>query len=196
MARSGRSKYAILGMLCFGEKSGYDLKQEFERRMSGFWAESLGQIYPTLHRLEAEGLVTKRSAPQDTGRDRVLYRVTAAGKRVLKDWLGETPHREQVRHELLLKLFFGEQTGVETALEHLAHYEAIQRQLRSLYRGFDEEIESENVSDEAKTFWRVTLLSGKYVNDARLRWCRDAREMLEELEERRARSRRRGRSST
>ena len=182
MARRNRSTFAILGMLCFGEKSGYDLKLEFERRMSGFWAESLGQIYPTLHRLREDGLVSQRKEAQDGKRDRVLYRVTKKGRRVLREWLAEPPEREQVRHELLLKLFFGEETGVERALEHLARYEAIQRHLKQAYAGFDHEIESEDVSDEAKAFWRITLLSGKYVNEARLRWCRDARRMLEELE--------------
>ena len=54
MARENRTRFAILGMLMSGPKSGYDLKQDFEQRISPFWSESLGQIYPALHRMDEE----------------------------------------------------------------------------------------------------------------------------------------------
>ena len=57
MARISRTRFAVLGSLTLGDRSGYDLKREIERRMSAFWAESVGQIYPTLKHLQNEGLV-------------------------------------------------------------------------------------------------------------------------------------------
>ncbi len=57
---------ALLGMLTMGATSGYELKQRIERSIGNFWSESYGQIYPTLKRLEREGLV--EAAPVSQGR--------------------------------------------------------------------------------------------------------------------------------
>jgi DNA-binding PadR family transcriptional regulator len=43
---------------------------------------SPGTLYPTLHRLEADGLLTSRQQVVD-GRTRRMYRATAAGKEAL-----------------------------------------------------------------------------------------------------------------
>jgi DNA-binding PadR family transcriptional regulator len=45
---------------------------------------SPGTLYPTLHRLEADGLLSSKQRVVD-GRARRVYRVTAAGKRALRE---------------------------------------------------------------------------------------------------------------
>ncbi len=45
---------------------------------------SPGTLYPTLHRLEADGLLASKQRVID-GRTRRMYRATAAGKRALAD---------------------------------------------------------------------------------------------------------------
>lgn len=45
---------------------------------------SPGTLYPTLHRMEAEGLLTSRQATVD-GRNRRLYALTAQGRVVLAE---------------------------------------------------------------------------------------------------------------
>jgi DNA-binding PadR family transcriptional regulator len=65
-----------------------------EREIHGAWMTkelarhgydiSPGTLYPTLHRLEAEGLLTSEHRLVD-GRGRRVYRVTAAGKRALRE---------------------------------------------------------------------------------------------------------------
>jgi DNA-binding PadR family transcriptional regulator len=44
---------------------------------------SPGTLYPTLHRLEDEGLLTSRRVVED-GHSRRAYRITAAGRRALR----------------------------------------------------------------------------------------------------------------
>lgn len=46
------------------------------------YAISPGTLYPTLHRMEGDGLLTSRQRVVD-GRTRRVYRATAAGKRAL-----------------------------------------------------------------------------------------------------------------
>ena len=63
-----------------------------EREVDGAWMSaelarhghriSPGTLYPTLHRLEADGLLESRSTVAD-GRHRRAYRATAAGHRAL-----------------------------------------------------------------------------------------------------------------
>ncbi|CAA0131697.1 Uncharacterised protein [Mycolicibacterium vanbaalenii] len=45
---------------------------------------SPGTLYPTLHRLEAEGLLSSKQRVVD-GRARRVYRVTQAGRRALRE---------------------------------------------------------------------------------------------------------------
>nr|MDZ7883440.1 PadR family transcriptional regulator [Mycobacterium sp.] len=45
---------------------------------------SPGTLYPTLHRLEADGLLTSKQRVVD-GRARRVYRITQAGKRSLRE---------------------------------------------------------------------------------------------------------------
>lgn len=178
MARPNRTRFAVLGMLAMGERSGYDLKKDFEHRMSHFWAESVGQIYPTLKRLHSEGLISARGDAGTGRRQRTLYRLTAKGRRALHGWLREPPEREQVRNEILLKLYFGPELGAEAALAHLARFEAAQRAFLEMLEHFEEEIVATADNDEQELFWKITLDSGRHVVRARIDWCRESREKL------------------
>lgn len=171
-----------MGALSLGEKSGYDLKKDFEHRMGHFWAESLGQIYPTLHRLHREKLVVVRRGGAEGRPERKLYRLTAAGRKALKSWLLEEPERESVRNELLLKLFFGPEMGTETALRHL---ESLQERLlrrQRVFGGMTQEIESLPVSQEQRAYWHLTLDAGQELCEARLRWCRKSLDRLRKMQ--------------
>ena len=45
------SRYAVLGMLSMGLKTGYAMKKHVEGNLGHFWSESYGQIYPVLRQL-------------------------------------------------------------------------------------------------------------------------------------------------
>lgn len=54
------------------------------RELAGHGYEiSPGTLYPTLHRLESEGLLTSRSAVEE-GRSRRVYKITPEGRKVLR----------------------------------------------------------------------------------------------------------------
>ncbi len=97
--------HVILGMLQGGPKSGYEIKSIVDGSTRFFWAASYGQIYPELKRIEKAGLVEGTPAPRE-GRKRTVYRITAAGRKELRDWLRKPPEVFETRDEGLLKLFF------------------------------------------------------------------------------------------
>ena len=93
---------ALLGMLSLCPMSGYELRKLIGESIGNFWAESYGQIYPTLKRLEKAELV--RSAEGERAGSKV-YSLTEAGSARLREWLGVAPKRQVPRSDLLLKLF-------------------------------------------------------------------------------------------
>ena len=46
-----KTRYVLLGLLQEEELSGYEMKKIIDIRMSFFWQESFGQIYPELSKM-------------------------------------------------------------------------------------------------------------------------------------------------
>ena len=185
MARSQRrgslptTSYAILGLLTFGEMSGYDLKHLADQSIGYFfWSPARSQIYGELRRLAALGYVTELEVRQERRPDKRIYRLTPQGKQALGEWL-ELPEVEpdMFKSTFLLKLFFGSLTLPETIVaqveerrrqieERLAEYAAIEGTIRD---------------QEEYAFPYLILRSGMAADRAYLRWVQ---EVLEQLRER------------
>jgi DNA-binding PadR family transcriptional regulator len=102
-------KYAILGLLARKPAHGYELKKSFEGIAGPHWALNVGQVYTTLSRLEAEGLVEPEEGPRAGTRDRQTYCVTPEGLDALGEWVREPVGRTPpVRDELQVKLLFAD----------------------------------------------------------------------------------------
>lgn len=95
----------LLGMLAT-PASGYDLKQRFEQRERHYWSANLAQIYPTLNRMEREGLLESTQQPSDKGPPRKVYRRTTKGTETLMDWLRGGPEVQTDRLSWLAQVGF------------------------------------------------------------------------------------------
>ena len=62
-----------------GPSHGYRIAQGIKDRSEGVLQFKEGTLYPALHKLEAEGLVTSKEAIEN-GRPRRYYEITKAGK--------------------------------------------------------------------------------------------------------------------
>jgi DNA-binding PadR family transcriptional regulator len=104
--------HAVLALLAEGTSYGYELKARFEESVGPQWGElNIGHLYQVLDRLERDQLVKKRVVPQRDRPDRVVYRLTPAGRGELDRWL-ETPFvRRAYRDDLFLKLFAASRLG-------------------------------------------------------------------------------------
>jgi DNA-binding PadR family transcriptional regulator len=113
------TSYVVLGMLCHGPATSYDLKQRIAYTIGNFWAFAHSQIYDEPVRLVADGLITE--TVEESGRRKRTYAITPAGREALAGWLAAPTHEQtEVRDLGLLKLFFAT-FGERSDLLRLAH---------------------------------------------------------------------------
>lgn len=119
--------YVVLGMVRLGARTGYEIKQEVDRSIRFFWTISQAQIYPSLERLEGDGLITGRDEPAGRRRRRV-FEITDAGRTALRAWLANDQAIPfELRDVGLLKLFFADASQATEAGDLL---QAIRRRSR------------------------------------------------------------------
>lgn len=86
----GRLELLVLAVLKSTPAHGYGVIKELRRRSEGTFDLPEGSVYPTLHRLEREGLLISRWSSEARRRRRV-YRLTRKGRAALererKEWL-------------------------------------------------------------------------------------------------------------
>jgi DNA-binding PadR family transcriptional regulator len=75
----------VLGILQGGESYGYAIVQRVKELSDGEVEWTEGMLYPLLHRLEAEDLITARWGESETGRKRKYYSVTPLAAPVMED---------------------------------------------------------------------------------------------------------------
>jgi DNA-binding PadR family transcriptional regulator len=118
------TSYALLGLLTFGDElTGYELKQRADRTLRFYWvAPAMSQIYSELGRLTERGLVEPTTRDGE-GRRTTSYRITAAGRAALRDWMAESPVGFPVlKHTVLLRLLIGHATEPERITKMLEGY--------------------------------------------------------------------------
>jgi PadR family transcriptional regulator, regulatory protein AphA len=164
--------YVILGTLGWRPMSGYEIKSIVDKSTRFFWAASYGQIYPELRRLANAGLIEGKASPQG-GRRRNVYRLTPGGRKELRAWLNADPEAFELRDEGLLKLFFADATGGESATGTLeakrrAHERTVER------------LEGIEQTGKPEGFAYLVLRYGIELNQWIAKWCERTRHALED----------------
>ena len=78
---------AVLGVIAVkGPCTPYVVRKEFQQSPTPFWSSSKSTIYPLIERLNKQKLVEVTSSAKN-GRGGKLYKLTAKGDKVLRDWL-------------------------------------------------------------------------------------------------------------
>jgi DNA-binding PadR family transcriptional regulator len=165
---------AVLGLLADGERSGYDLRRCIEGSVGYFWAPARSQIYAVLPRLVGSGLARRRHVRQETRPDKQLYRITAAGRAALADWLDRPVEPEPGHSVLLLKLFFGEYGDPEAMLEHVRGRRRDAEKLKAELLA----IEARTPKTDEDRYPALTRRYGLEYADALIRWARWAEAQL------------------
>ncbi len=168
-------------MLSLRPMSGYELRQTIEGSIGNFWSESYGQIYPTLKKLQMEGLVSVAEGDRAGSK---VYSLTHAGRARLLEWLTVMPRPQVERNELLLKLFFGNLQPVEQVREQIAERRRVEVADLVRYEAIEHGISRDHARNPALPFWLMTVRYGKAQTKALIGWCDETLALLQEMAER------------
>lgn len=171
MSTLNATSYTILGELCVQpDLSGYDIRKGIQQSIGYFWAESYGQIYPSLKRLAGEGLIAPSKANSGGRKGRQTYVITDAGRTALRRWLALPFHNEPPRNEFLLKLFFAGESSPDAAIAHVQDLNERNRRSLVTIKAIEESIAQEQPSNPHLPYWMLTLSLGKAMTSAALEW--------------------------
>jgi PadR family transcriptional regulator, regulatory protein PadR len=82
--KKGSAEMLVLAMLEDRQRHGYEIAKLIETRSGGAISFQAASLYPILYRLEKRGLIEGRWVEKPGERRRRFYRLTAAGRDVLK----------------------------------------------------------------------------------------------------------------
>ncbi|HEX2138364.1 MAG TPA: PadR family transcriptional regulator [Woeseiaceae bacterium] len=171
--------HILLGMLR-EPHSGYDLKQAFSSSLQHFWHAELSQIYPTLKRLENDGLVTSRIGETRAGPQRREYRRTERGRRQLLEWLRSGPVTGTERTGYLAQVFFFAELDDDDQVlkylgelrDHMAEWLAVLESADAMWRDAHPQY-PDGLPDE-DFYPQMTLALGVRKVRANLEWCEES----------------------
>lgn len=81
----GSTNLLLLSLLSEGERYGYEIIKELENRSDRTFQFKEGTLYPVLHKMENNGLVTSYKAKGENGKERKYYKITSKGQKQLAE---------------------------------------------------------------------------------------------------------------
>ena len=113
------TSFAMLGMLAIRPWSTYELAKHVDRSLRPLWPRARSNLFNEPKKLVAHGMATA-SDDMVGRRPRTVYRITPAGRRALRRWLGSPGEGPALEFEQLLKVFFADHGTRTDALRAVA----------------------------------------------------------------------------
>jgi DNA-binding PadR family transcriptional regulator len=128
--------HAVLALLSAKPAHGYELKTSFEEAVGDQWGGlNIGHLYQILDRLSRDGLIESERQPQQIKPDRLIHRLTPAGRAELDRWLSEPATATRgYRDDFFLKIMAAVRSGDPATLTAVLSRQRahLLRQLHSL----------------------------------------------------------------
>jgi DNA-binding PadR family transcriptional regulator len=112
-------RYALLGVLDARPMTGYELARFFDASTAWVWSAPHSNIYPTLRRMDADGLLEAETDIKGEKLERTTYSITDDGRRALREWVVSDPG-PPTRDPLILRLVFADIVDPEELTKMLA----------------------------------------------------------------------------
>lgn len=177
--KDSTSYYVILGLLSFGECSGYEIKKKIENEIGYFYKVSNGQIYPVLKKLLQQNNASYRVEKSDGKPYRKVYSITEQGYAALKEWLDKTdyPH-----NEFLLRLYFGSIRPISRNIEMIKDFMAAKEKHLETYNNIQKYFNLDTIDKLQHYYSYFTLRYGHLMAKAYIDWCNEVVDTLQELD--------------
>lgn len=175
-----KTRYVLLGLLQEEELSGYEMKRAIDIRMSFFWQESFGQIYPELNKMLEEGLIeqSKAEAAEKAKREKIKYKITPKGEAEFKNWMEAENEKDTIRSEFLLKMFLSTNRNKEEMKNHITRFKEQSEQKLAMFGLFEAELKQ--IEEMHGNHRQILLVLSLGIRQAKLYidWCMEALEAL------------------
>ena len=159
-------RHTLLGLLAQQPRYGYELRAAFTALAGGRenWEVTPAQIYTTLGRMHASGLIREDNADGSSS-DRRCYTITDAGMKELRNWFAEDERSQPQQDGFYLKLMLSRDLPfIETS--HL-----LQVQRAGLYRDLHRVTRAREDLDPHSDMARILLMDKAIMHlEADLRW--------------------------
>lgn len=138
-------RHLILGLLTQQPMSGYDVKHHLKGLSWLIGTPSPGSLYPALHALLEDDLVTVSVVFRENRPPRKIYAVTEAGKRVLQQWIDQPVTPSAPLKAFTMRLLLASNFSDAGLVAHLrqrreqvaAHQTALGREVEEMGGGRD-----------------------------------------------------------
>jgi DNA-binding PadR family transcriptional regulator len=168
-----KAQRLILGLLARQPMSGYDIKRLLENLEWLVSSPSFGSLYPALHAMSDQGLLTMDVVRNGNGPSRKVYRITDAGRRVLREWIAQPEKRGLSLKAFLTKLVLADNlSGAELVSCLQRRRSQVSAYCDGLDRGGRENGEATDLG------WRLARDYSQALADAELAWLERALERL------------------
>lgn len=185
VAKKTTLEYVILGLLNHVPLSGYDLKKQFDNRVSYFWSEvSLSKIYPTLKKLEKRKCVSMTEVQSTNRPIKKIYSITDTGKEELIEWISVPIKISQTKHglsfiqELLVKLYFSNLIPKKDTLTTVEEFKKWSLNTCQILSQYEDRLREVLEQDEDHRYYLLTVLLGKAIYEGVIKWSSEAYELL------------------
>ncbi len=174
-------RHGILGLLNYGDMSGYQIMAVFRDSLNYFWTAQTSQIYRELQTLEERGYVTHTVVKGGSRPDSKLFSITDEGKCELLKWLG-TENCFDSRSRLLMLTFF---RGELSTAENIRFFRSIKESALKFGSGMNMPEGSADLYSKAidmperSIYWKMTVEYGKMYTKMLCDWCDSCIKMLE-----------------
>lgn len=177
-------KHGILGLLNYGDMTGYEIKTVFEDSLSHFWQAQTSQIYRELQSLEKNGWIKSTHVKQDGKPDKNVLSITKDGRDELKKWLLDDSKSDPIRSPMLMKVFFRGECGLDENIEYfksLPQKECVFPDAGELVSNKSNEYVN-NIDDPLKAlYWKFTIDFGVMYEKMIKEWCAKCVDELEAI---------------
>ena len=145
MASAASIRHFILGLLTRQPMSGYDIKRFLKRLSWLIDSPSFGSLYPALHALLRDGLVTVEVIPCEDKPPRKIYTIAESGRQVLQEWIDQPIVSNASLKAFLMRLILASNLSHDGLITHLqqryaqvaAHQLTLQQTAETTDEGMD-----------------------------------------------------------
>lgn len=169
-----RTRFVLLGLLRETPMNGYEIKKAIDIRMSSFWQESFGQIYPELKSMTDDGLIVRRSDDSsETKRDSYLYEITEDGIQEFNKWMNLQCEKDSIRSERILRYFLATDDNRDSIIKNLREDILEAEKSLNFYDLVEEDLRPQlELHNNHRYLYQVVEL-GRRQAELRLDWARD-----------------------